>query len=99
MGKTTLKMIDDRMIDAVRSLRLAAEYQHFASNRCKELREMLPELSENHLHDMVYNDSSPAELMVMTPEQLADVINEKIATCGNAIDPVIDQELEDREGP
>ena len=88
MGTTEVEpKVINRTLEAAIQLRHAAAALYRVDKRLEVIAYFVPELSESDLVDMVYNDLDPAEVMQMSHDELVELINEKVATCGYAVDP------------
>ena len=97
MGTTEVeRKVINRTLEAAIQLRHAAAAIYRIEKRQDVIACMLPELLDEDITDLIFNDLSPSELMLMSHDELIELINEKIETCGQAIDPALDflQEVE-----
>lgn len=88
--------VANRTLEAAIQLRHTAAALYRVDKRLAVIACMLPELCDSDVVDMVYNDLDPCEMMLMSHLELIELINEKVLTCGQAVDPVMDvlQEVE-----
>ncbi len=97
MGTTEVEpKVINRTLEAAIQLRHAAAALYRVDKRLEVIAYFVPELCESDVIDLVYNDLDPAEMMQMSHDELIELINEKIETCGQAIDPALEvfQEVE-----